>query len=351
MKKNTICFRDYDMLKSNALKSGSVEEVIKIHESLKGKTCSDEDRIVRDFGVKLVYDLFSEENGRTFVYEYNDGASGFFKSKYLSDYFKESIKILLKDDLLDEDDNNKKIIDILNSDKEINDMNDDDLKLLFSAIKEHYQAEENNEYNVANYFVSYMYKLDGDGPSSYLKNNIPSEQIARHILWATGVSDRASYYSGRGVNYSDLGPSNLIGIFSKLCKVDTDYALSFAKMVCLMKTLGATEFINNFLNFAKNGFSTNGLFFEKSNISLDDVYDDKRDLVAMASIVSTLSKNDDDDYQLIASKRMKKSFLSGIEDYVNEIDPFEMKLLLISAELMNKDDYLFDDDKPFSYHM
>ena len=170
------------------------------------------------------------------------------------------------------------------------------------------------------------------------------------MLWTSGLNDRASYYSGRGVNFSDLGAQNLVAIFEKLLRLDVNYALNFAKMVCLMRTLGATEFINTFFKFAENDFSTDGLFFDKKNESLDGVYDEERNMVGFATLVSALSRGNDDEYQYKASENMKKAFLSRIEDYVNEIDPEEMNLLLISAGFAKKNDSFFDDE-PFSYHI
>lgn len=351
MEKNTVSFNDYKIMKNGALSAGWVEDVIEKHKLLRGKTCSDEDVIIRDFGVKYVYDLFNEASGRTIVYNYNEGAQEFFESKYLSDYYKDSIKELLKDDLSDENSNNKKLLEILNNDKDVNDMTEEEIKMLHSAIKDHYSVEDNNEYNVSNYFISYLYKLNGEGPTSYLKHSIPASKIASHIMWTSGLNDRASYYSGRGVNYSDLGVNNLVAMFEKLLRLDVNYAFNFAKMVCLMKTLGATEFINTFFSFAKNEFSTDGLFFkaDESNCSFNDAYGEERDVIAFASLMSSLSRGDDE-YQLRASQNMKRQFLRTIKDYVNKIDPEGMKLLLISSGFATEEDFIFDEN-PFKYHL
>ena len=347
MEKDTISSRDYEIMKNGALSAGWVEDVIEKHKLLRGKSCSDDDKTISDYGVKFVYDLFNEASGRTIVYNYNEGTQEFFESKYLSDYYKYSIKELLKDDNLD----NEKLLDILNCDKDVNDMSEEDIKLLYSAIKDHYSIEENNEYNVSNYFISYLYKLNGEGPTSYLKHNIPASKIASRIMWTSGLNDRASYYSGRGVNYSDLGVNNLVAMYEKLLRLDVNYAFNFAKMVCLMKTLGATEFINTFFSFAKNGFSTDGLFFKAdgSNCSFNDAYGEERDVIAFATLMSSLSKGDDE-YQLRASQNMKRMFLRTIKDYVDKIDSEGMKLLLISAGFAKEEDFIFDEN-PFKYHL
>ena len=57
LEKNTMSFNDYEIMKNGALSAGWVEDVIEKHKLLRGKSCSDEDRVIRDFGVKYVYDL------------------------------------------------------------------------------------------------------------------------------------------------------------------------------------------------------------------------------------------------------------------------------------------------------
>ncbi len=311
-----ISMDNYRKIESGIDSMINTEELIETHKQLVGNSSKSDYYEVKDCGVEFIKNLLSRDWGRTIVYHYSQGAQDFIHSKYLSDYFKNSIKeLLLDEDLSDE------VLSILNSDKVVNDMSDAEILLIHSAIKDFYHKSTNYEKdNVANYFMSFLYKLNGKGVASYIKNNVNNNDLASHILTTSGLNDRASYYSGRGVNYGDLSDKNLEEIFRKLLKIDLDYAMNFIDMVRQMKTLGATEFINSFMRFASNDFKSDISNIEDSNVSLDGVYDEARDMVAFSSIFSLMSRGNDQDYQTRASEQMKKAFLSRIKPVLKSID-------------------------------
>ncbi len=315
-KKETISYNDYKEIESKIDSLASEEELIEIHKGLIGKTSNNFFEIT-DCGVSFVENLLSRDWGRSIVYLYSEGAQNFIKSKYLSDYFKESIKELLSSKQL-----SKKLSNALNSDKAINDMSESEIRMIHSSIKDFYKKSKNEEItNVASSFMTYLYQLDGKGVISYIKKNVNCYDLANHILLTSGLSDRASYYSGRGVNRGDLNEKNLTSIFKKLLKLDPNSAIEFAEMVKQMKTLGATEFINSFKNFAYNGFKVENINPEESNISVDGLHDEARDVVAFLSIYSTLRRGDDTEYQMAASEGIKHSFISTIRPVLDVIKP------------------------------
>lgn len=312
-----ISMDDYKRIEGKIDSMINEEELVEAHKSLVFKFCKNDYYEIKDCGVQFIKIFLSRDWGRTIVYNYSEGAKKFIKSKYLSDYFKASINELLSDEKL-----TTEAINAINSDKEINDMSEDELNIIYSSIKEFYAKQRIRETdNVANYFMSLLQKLDGKGVIAFIKNNINNINLASHILTTSGLCDSASYYSGCGVNYSDLNEENLIAIFKKLFRLDSNYAIEFVNMVNKMKTLGATEFINSFKKFATNNFKLDNLKTEDSNISLDGVYGKTRDTVAVISIFSAINRGNDINYQINASEQIKRSFLSRIKPVLIEIDP------------------------------
>lgn len=309
--KNNIISKDtYSQYVSSGM------ELKDIVEKLKGKIVEDKYNTIEDCAVDFVGSLLGRDWGRSIVYIYNKKESDFINSKYLSDYFKNSISELLSVTMT------KRIEDILNSDKDINQMSGEDIKIIYDAIVKYYHINrKSSKPNISSKFLTYLYKINGNGISLFLKNNIDGETIARQILLTSGLDDRASYYSGRGVMYCDLNEKNLVAIFEKLLKLDIRYAIEFVEMVRQMKTLGATEFINSFIGFANKGFKSDNLKIVDSNISLDGVHGETRDTVAFVSIFSAMSRGNDINYQIRASEQMKHSFISIIRPILIEINP------------------------------
>ena len=73
--------------------------------------------------------------------------------------------------------------------------------------------------------------------------------LEKHI----GIT-RPSFYAGRGPCPSDLDSWKLLGIFIDLYEIDRNYGENFIRLVDSIPSIGATEFINAYNNFARNGF-------------------------------------------------------------------------------------------------
>ena len=329
-----ISMKDYKLLES-AIDGMSEEKLIKSHTALINKTCKNEYREIKDCGVEFIDYFLCRDWGRSIVYQYNSGAIKFIYSKYLSDYFKNSVKELLKDD-----EQSEILSNALNSDKNINDMSEEEIKEIHLSIKEHYRNVDEKRSNIAPNFLTYLLKLDGKGVTSYIKNNIDKRYLVSRILLTSGLNDRASFYSGRGVVSSDLCEKNLIEIFKKLIKYDTNYGLNFVNMVMDMETLGATEFINSFKNLAANNFEYEKRNIEKSNISLDGVEGDARYAVGIISIFGTIN-NTNKYFQIEESNCMKERFIAAINHILKKISP-DFYEEINSQD--NDDDYDEDDD-------
>ncbi len=312
--KNTISIDEYYKIKHGA-RSMSTNDLIDAHRDLVGESCSDEYYEIEDCGVELVADLLQLDRGWTRPYHYPPVIKSFFKSEYLSDYYKNSIKKLLSSETLSEE-----VTNALNSDKLINDMTEEEIKGIWSSVRLFYANTTEKTCNVSAYFTSYLLKLDGNGVKSFIKNNMTAENLSDYILNTSGLTSRSSYYSGRGVKFSDLNSDHLTEIFKKLLKYDKDWALEFVEMVKKMKTLGATEFIESFKSFAYNGFKTKGMNIEDSNISLDGVYGEARNAVAYFSLLDVMSRGQDEQYQIDASNQMKEDFISKIYPQLKKLN-------------------------------
>lgn len=279
------------------------EELINNHKKLVGKTCKNDGYEIKDCGVEFIIELLSRDWGRTMPYHYSRGAEKFIKSEHLSNYFKTSIKELLSSQELSDE-----VKKALNSDKLINDMSEEELKGIYSSISDFYKKSEKKTVNIAGYIMQFLYKLNGKGVCEFIKNNVNNDELARRILYTSGLNDRASFYSGKDI----LDANYLTAIFEKLLKLDSNYATEFVKMVMQMNTLGTVEFINSFIDFAKNGFKLENYKVDDDNISLDGLY------------------------QISASEKIKYEFISKIIYTLREINPnFTHK----GRQFRNYDDY------------
>ena len=290
------------------------EDFVKYHQQLIGKFYTDYCSRKKDCAVSFIRRLLDRDYGRSIVYNYRDGAKEFIASKYLSDYFKNSIKQLADNDEVE-------IKEILESNKLVSEMTCEELTSIYSFIKDKYtDLDKDNIDNVASCFITYLHKLESKDISLFFKNNFSCYYLSEHILNTSGLSTRASYYSGRGVNYGDLNEENLVSIFEKLLKIDVEYAFNFVQMVQNMKTLGATEFITSFKGFAANGFKNKDYNISESNVSLDGVYDDERFVVALASFGSLFDSHSEN-MQVNMSNNIKRNFIHQIKPILKHVAP------------------------------
>ena len=326
MKYNEIKMEEFDNLKIK-MNGKNINNIIEIHKKLIGKKAKDKYFEINDCGLKALWYLLNIDWGRSIVFQYNSGAIDFIKSKYLSDYIKNELKTMLgKMNYYSKTNDyyNDNMKNLLNSNKSLNEMSEEEIKYIYNHLKKcmyNKNLTSNIDTTIVSCFKLLLYKLDGKGIASLLKddNFITKTTLADHILLTTGLNNRSSYYSGRGVNNRDLSNKNLTEIFRKLIKIDFNYGVNFIKMIMEMKTLGATEFIDSFKELAENNFNFEDVKIKNSNISLDNVYDEDRNVVAIMSILS--SNKEDMGYQIHLSNQMKRAFLNDIRVVLKEINP------------------------------
>ena len=183
----------------------------------------------------------------------------------------EIIKELLPIELACND--NPSILCILNSNRQINDMSEEEIKTIYSVIAGIIISAKNNGRNInsiAKSFVDYLFRLNGSGVASFIVNNIDRRLLANYILNVSGINiDVNSYMLGYGVDLRKLNQDNLFTIFLQLFSWNKDYAIEFANMVMSMKVLDVTAFINTFNSFVVNEFR-----IDEAMIATDEDYAD-----------------------------------------------------------------------------
>ena len=322
---NLISYEEYKKYK-DIINFTTDSNIINIHKELIGKKVSGSYFSIDDCGSEIIKDFLLYDRYHGLKYDYDDHYAGIFlKSDYLSDYFKSSIKEYLSGRNISE-----RVENALDSETSFNEMSSRDIK----AINTYISASKGNgkKDNIAPFFLFYITKLDGEGPKTFVKNDLDKNYIASDILNRSGMSDRASYYSGRGVNTGDLNNEHLSSIFKKIYKLDKKYSLEFIKLLDKIQILTATRFINNFYNFVNNGFSTKDLEIETGDYSLDNVYDKARDMVALVSAYSFIEECKKDkaeqEYEknkkISTSNDIKKEFISNVGSYLRKILPREI---------------------------
>ena len=328
---------DFENMLAMALEENSVYALIELHKGLIGKSLKPYEHLDKtcDAGLYLVGNLLIRDRDKLFAYNYSFSENEFIKSSHLSNYFKTSIKQLLEKNI------DERLINVLNNGKDINDMGEEEIKLIKDTLDKFYSSPEYKPVsNVSIHFMTYLYKLDGEGVTSYIKHNIPHRVIAYQFMLTSGLNPRAEYYSGRGVNTGDLNAEHLAMIFNKLCVLDKEYALEFVKMVNDMKTLGATEFIESFYLFASNEFKNLNGANINSNISFGNL-DNESGIGIAFGVIMSQKPSSNKYYQTYITERIKAEFMLNIKKKLVEISQGNQKIISRIRQLRRSSSYPF----------
>ena len=125
------------------------------------------------------------------------------------------------------------------------------------------------------------------------------------------MSIRPEFYSGCGVNRSDLGPVQLEKIYRGLVADFGDEAgTSFCQMIEQLENLSATNFLSQFYLFCARGFVWEPTLSESEN----DVGPDNegREALAFVTVVNALSGVSDPEKNRRASIGIKCEFFRAI---------------------------------------
>lgn len=259
------CVRKIDAMKSE-------REIIRVYQSLAGKSYQSEYLKIDDLGDRFIREFLERDHGKNKPYNYTKGGERFLQSKFLSEYFKSKINRLLMNNiilLLATSKSSVDVFSLIKSNKMFNQMTEAEISSIVEAV-EIVEKHSKNGCN-SNLLFTYLYHLNGEGATSYIKNHVSPSEFANQILATSGVHPVASYYSGRGVNLGDLSDSHLVSIFKKLLKYDVTYAYNFVEFVQKMNVLDATQFITCFKNFAQDGFCVKSNHISSDSYSFEGI--------------------------------------------------------------------------------
>ena len=325
----------------------SEREIVHAYQSLAGQSYQFEHLKIDDLGDRFLQEFLERNYKKTKPYNYTKGGERFLQSKILSDYFKNKVNRLLMDNIILVLAVAKSPVDVFSlvkSNKSFNQMTEDEISSIVEAVEiiEKKSKKPHKDCNTQLLFT-YLYHLNGEGVTTYIKNHVTNLDFANHILATSGVHPVASYYSGRGVNLGDLSYSHLTAIFKKLLKYDVTYAYNFVEFVQKMNILDATQFITCFKVFAQNGFCVKTDHVASDSYSFDGI--DQTHCYPYTYLISECSSfMESFNLQKEKSKIIKQGF-------VHEITPILQKIYanyeLVQGEQYGQTYFRKIDKKPF----
>lgn len=165
-----------------------------------------------------------------------------------------------------------------------------------------------------------------------------SIELGDRILSRHMQVTRASFYAGRGPCTSDLNGKMLYYIFKDLHDVDRSYGENFIRLVDSIPSIGATEFINAYNEFARNDF-----VLDNGVVSDEPVIEGRTDRERMQSAVCNglgalgiFSVNDTPEQAAMVSNNIKDHFYSLTRRYYEDefgVNPFDEENVNISKDV------------------
>lgn len=310
-----------------------LDDIIDIFEYLKDKNVKDysfdsKPKIIENAHLDFIIVALGRSH---FSPYYNHATENFLKSDYLSGELKKEIINMLGSNC------SKELFDLLNSEKEITDFSKEEIKVIEDSLRELYKKTKGKKKekcgDMRDIFAEYIFVLDGIGPIEYMKEKY-KEKLPIVMLENSGLPSFASYYSGYGVDSRYLGEKHLLSIYKKFDKFYPDKKQEFVKMVNRIRRLTPTEFINNYLEFSRNGLDSE--FKNKNgNISVDESYGSIRDMVGALSITSLVANNNDKEYELDSHYLIRKEFSKMIKEYEERQKPNDLQTKVLHKSINN----------------
>lgn len=185
----------------------------------------------------------------------------FFNSEYLSNFYITMLmkKLIIPNDITSVD---------LSEEKGLKDLTGEEWNILYETIKSN-PGNFSRGQDFYNGLLPLAFQIDSNGARDFLNNYLDPNIFIKRIMYTSGLTPDASYYSGRGTLLSDVNQFTLFSIYQKLDTLDENKSLAMAELAYNMDTLGATEFITSLFNLVKADYDLSKINVVKSNISLD----------------------------------------------------------------------------------
>ena len=235
--RNTLEYDEYIKIVHRAINM-NCEDIIDIHNSLIG--INDTNNLCKtEYGEKFIINILNYDFGYNYVKDTPKELLKFFNSKYTSDYLKGLINKY-------NNDRASYITNLLNSDKDIKDFNEDELYSIYKLLE---------LYGLGEIIIALSFKLDSKGAIDFLNNKINKISLIKRIIYTSGLSARPEYYSNRDANLKDLNGKMLYSIFNKLVRLDKYKGYSMLLMTLTIDSLSASNFLENLYYLVQNKYN------------------------------------------------------------------------------------------------
>lgn len=335
--KENMIYAEYEYFKDRIFDC-TKEELENYHEVMIGQLCeyNDEEELT-DYAQLFMDGIQGFNYGYCIVKESTKGIQEFINSKYTSDDFKRRINNALFHEELSERDklyleefqgtekyeiSEKNFLEtFLGSNRCLNDLSAEELNIVMTELRKYNNRHNRHDKYLYSSMFKFLFNSNSLGTKDYLNKYENSLDVAKQILSTSGLNSRADYYSGRGVNYGDLNDTHLTEIFKKLCHLDPRKAVAMLQLVDSLKTLGATEFINSFLNLARVDYDIEKCKISNNNMEISEAHGRERNIIAFCGLMEVLSKkNKYQNFSATDTEEMKKKFKWDISCWLKSTD-------------------------------
>ena len=295
--KNTLEYDEYIKIVHQAINM-NCQDIINIHKGLIGIT--DTNSLCKtEYGESFILNILNYDFGYNYVKDTPVELLKFFNSKHTSDYLKK---------IINKYNNNQSsyISNLVNSDKDIKDFNEEELYSIYKLLE---------LYGLSEIIIALSFKLESFGAINFLNNKVNPITLIKRIIYTSGLSARPEYYARRGARLADLNGKMLYSIYNKLVRLDEYKGLNMAIMTLSMKSMSATEFLENLYLLVENNYNLDDLQFGNNNYSLCSSRYNERKEVATCIYTTSLNNIKIDDTEKI--KEQFRNLLS--EDTLNYI--------------------------------
>lgn len=235
--RNILEYDEYIKIVHRAINM-NCEDIIDIHNRLIG--INDTNNLCKtEYGEKFIINILNYDFGYNYVKDTPKELLKFFNSKYTSDYLKGLINKY-------NNDRSSYITNLLNSDKDIKDFNEDELYSIYKLLE---------LYGLGEIIIALSFKLDSKGAIDFLNNKINKISLIKRIIYTSGLSARPEYYSNRDANIEDLNGKMLYSIYNKLIRLDKYKGYNMALMTLNLDSLSASNFLENLYYLVQNNYN------------------------------------------------------------------------------------------------
>ena len=278
-----------------------VEEMVKLLEELDGLKTDLGGHKVYDGKCEVIYDILTQGYPLKFI-----------KSKYLSNYMK---KNLIELSTYSRKCFSDKAIEALNSNKDFKDMSPEEIKEIYYSYDRYYEHRRNEApdlpSNMGAYFNKLLLNLKNEGVKELiLENDDLREYYVEYLFFSNNIIHMASFYSGLGVRSSDLNYKHLSSFYYQLKRISDKWAKEFVKLVQGIDILGASQFINAFDKFAKDGFTCMKNKSDDNDKKNDRLSKEQQEAVSIMGFIASFGKKTEDNIR--DTELMKNDFLRNI---------------------------------------